>query len=134
MIEALSHITIIVKDVQRTGHFLQVVFDAREIYDSSGKNFSVAYEKFFLINDIWVAVMQGDPLQERSYNHIAFKIPKNQFEDYESRIQKLGLEIIPGRHRISCEERSIYFYDYDNHLFELHTGTLDERLKHYSEE
>ena len=25
------------------------------------------------------------------------------------------------------------FYDYDNHLFELHTGTLSERLKSYDE-
>ncbi|MDP3309636.1 MAG: FosX/FosE/FosI family fosfomycin resistance thiol transferase, partial [Polaromonas sp.] len=24
-----------------------------------------------------------------------------------------------------------YFYDFDNHLFELHTGTLDERLRQY---
>ncbi|EIW18957.1 lactoylglutathione lyase-like lyase [Pelosinus fermentans DSM 17108] len=29
------------------------------------------------------------------------------------------------------EGRSLYFYDYDNHLFELHTGTLTERLKRY---
>ena len=25
----------------------------------------------------------------------------------------------------------LYFYDDDNHLFELHTGTLEERLERY---
>ena len=29
------------------------------------------------------------------------------------------------------EGRSLYFYDDDNHLFELHTGTLEERLQRY---
>ena len=31
------------------------------------------------------------------------------------------------------EGRSLYFYHFDNHLFELHTGTLDERLRSYTE-
>jgi len=30
------------------------------------------------------------------------------------------------------EGRSIYFYDHDNHLFELHTGNLEERLARYA--
>ncbi len=29
------------------------------------------------------------------------------------------------------EGRSLYFHDHDNHLFELHTGTLEERLARY---
>ncbi|MGC3347905.1 FosX/FosE/FosI family fosfomycin resistance thiol transferase, partial [Enterococcus faecium] len=32
---------------------------------------------------------------------------------------------------VKGEASSIYFYDFDNHLFELHTGTLQERLKSY---
>jgi hypothetical protein len=35
------------------------------------------------------------------------------------------------RPRVPGEGRSIYFYDYDSHLFELHTGTLGERLSRY---
>ena len=39
----------------------------------------------------------------------------------------------PPRSRIDGEGYSIYFYDYDNNLFELHTGTIDERLDSYSQ-
>jgi len=35
---------------------------------------------------------------------------------------------------VDGEGESLYFYDFDNHLFELHTGTLEERLARYSEQ
>jgi hypothetical protein len=38
-----------------------------------------------------------------------------------------------SRSRGAGEGYSIYFYDFDNHLFELHTGSLPERLEHYSQ-
>ncbi|MFN7023171.1 MAG: hypothetical protein ACK4QP_01325 [Pseudorhizobium sp.] len=38
-----------------------------------------------------------------------------------------------ARARVPGEGHSIYFYDYDNHMFELHTGTLQERLARYAE-
>lgn len=28
--------------------------------------------------------------------------------------------------------REVYFYDFDNHFFELHTGTLEQRLERYA--
>ena len=131
MIESISHITLIVKDVRRTADFFRSIFNAKEVYDSSEKNFSTSYEKFFIIAGNWFAVMEGEPLSERSYNHIAFKVPENEFDDYALKIEQLGVDIDPGRTRVEGEARSIYFYDYDNHLFELHTGTLSERLSRY---
>ena len=132
MIETISHITLIVRDVEKMGHFLQTIFNAEEVYDSSKKNFSLSYEKFFIIGGTWIAVMEGEQLPERSYNHIAFKVPSSEFDEYVSRVKQLGVDIKPGRDRVSGEARSIYFYDFDNHLFELHTGTLNDRLLHYS--
>ena len=132
MIEGLSHITFMVSDLKRMSHFLTTLFDAKEIYSSGEKTFSIAKEKFFLVNDLWIAIMEGEPLSERSYNHIAFKVSDIQFDEYVSRIKQLGLEVKPGRDRVEGEARSIYFYDFDNHLFELHTGTLPERLSCYS--
>lgn len=69
---------------------------------------------------------------EQTYNHIALQISETDFETYRSKIFASGVEIRPERSRVEGEGRSLYFYDFDNHLFELHTGTLDERLKRYS--
>jgi len=42
-------------------------------------------------------------------------------------------EIRPPRSRVAGEGASLYLYDFDNHLFELHTGTLEQRLARYRE-
>lgn len=130
MIYGISHITFIVKDLGKATKFFKETFEAKEIYSSEDKTFSISKEKFFLINDLWIAVMEGEKI-EKSYNHIAFKIDESDYEMYLKRIENLGLEIKVGRERVIGEGNSIYFYDYDNHLFELHTGTLETRLHHY---
>ncbi|MBC1611155.1 FosX/FosE/FosI family fosfomycin resistance thiol transferase [Listeria welshimeri] len=131
MISGLSHITLIVRDLNKTTTFLQEIFDAEEIYSSGDKTFSLSKEKFFLIAGLWICIMEGESLQERTYNHIAFRIHEEEMGEYTERIKSLDVEIKPERSRVTGEGRSIYFYDYDNHLFELHTGTLEERLKRY---
>ena len=130
MIYGISHITFIVKDLGKATKFFKEIFEAKEIYSSEDKTFSISKEKLFLINDLWIAVMEGEKI-EKSYNHIAFKIDESDYEMYLKRIENLGLEIKVGRERVIGEGNSIYFYDYDNHPFELHTGTLETRLHHY---
>jgi catechol 2,3-dioxygenase-like lactoylglutathione lyase family enzyme len=49
-----------------------------------------------------------------------------------ARVRSSGLEVREGRPRVEGEGRSIYFYDDDNHLFEFHSGTLEERLERYA--
>ncbi|TPL92185.1 FosX/FosE/FosI family fosfomycin resistance hydrolase [Mesorhizobium sp. B2-3-12] len=132
MIHGLSHMTFIVRDLDRMSTILKGVFDARQVYASDAAQFSLSREKFFLIGDIWIAIMEGETLPERTYNHVAFKIDDADFDDYAERVGKLGLDMRPPRPRVEGEGRSIYFYDDDNHMFELHTGTLDERLKRYA--
>jgi catechol 2,3-dioxygenase-like lactoylglutathione lyase family enzyme len=132
MIEGLSHLTFIVRDLDRMTAILTEILDAREVYASDAEQFSLSREKFFLIGDLWIAIMQGEALPERSYNHIAFKIDDADFDRYAERVGRLGLDMRPPRPRVEGEGRSIYFYDDDNHMFELHTGTLEERLTRYA--
>ena len=132
MIEGLSHVTFVVRDLERMTRILTGIFGAREIYVSGEETFSIAREKFFQVGDLWIAVMEGEPLPSRTYNHVAFKIEDADFEACEAKVKAMGLEIRPPRQRVPGEGRSIYFYDDDNHLFELHTGTLAERLERYA--
>jgi len=132
MIESLSHITFIVRDLDKMEALLVNVLGADKIYDSGKKTFSLSKERFFMIGGVWVATMEGKPLADKTYNHVAFKISDNDYEMYLERIKNAGLEIKENRSRIDGEGRSIYFYDHDNHMFELHTGTLDQRLARYA--
>jgi hypothetical protein len=132
VIEDMSHLTFIVKDLERAAAFFRFIFDAEEIYSSGDATFSLGREKFFMIGHCWIAVMEGDTLSERTYDHVAFKIRDDEFEMYEARIHTLNLDCRPLRPRVDGEGSSLYFYDFDNHLFELHTGLLSERLARYS--
>lgn len=53
--------------------------------------------------------MEGDSLQERTYNHIAFQIQSEEVDEYTERIKALGVEMKPERPRVQGEGRSIYF-------------------------
>ncbi len=129
MVEGLSHITFLVRDLDRMEEILTTVLDATKTYDSGDGTFSLSKERFFDIGGIWVVTMEGDALPEKSYNHVAFKIADSDYDERLRRIRALGLQVRDGRSRVAGEGRSIYFYDHDNHLFELHSGTLERRLK-----
>ena len=52
MIERISHITFIVKDMEKATFFFSSIFGAKEVYSSEEKTFSLSPEKFFLINGL----------------------------------------------------------------------------------
>src|ERR1044071_2455902 len=111
MIEGLSHITLFVSDLERTKTLIERVLGGHEVYSSDGVEFSVAREKFFLVNQTWVAVMLGPPLAEKTYNHIAFKVAETDLEELKARIRSLGLEMRESRPRVEGDGASLYFYD-----------------------
>jgi catechol 2,3-dioxygenase-like lactoylglutathione lyase family enzyme len=139
-IHGLSHLTLIVADLDRMEEIVVRVLRGRRIYESGGKEFSLSRERFYLIGDgepkdetegIWLAVMQGESLPTKSYNHIAFSVDDAEIDRALAVVTELGLEIKPPRPRVAGEGHSLYFYDHDNHLFELHSGSLAMRLQRY---
>jgi fosfomycin resistance protein FosX len=131
-IRGVSHLTFVVCDVERTSRLLREGLGAEEVYDSGSTQFSIAREKFLLLGGVWLALMEGDPAG-RSYRHVALEVDEDDLPAYEARLRSLGAEIRPSRPRVEGEGASLYFYDFDDNLFELHTGTLAERLARYSQ-
>jgi catechol 2,3-dioxygenase-like lactoylglutathione lyase family enzyme len=131
-IKGLSHITFICKDIEKSAHMFKHIFDADKVYSSGNKTFSISKEIFLNIGGIWVAIMEGESI-EKTYNHVAFQVNETDLVIFKEKIHSLGLTILPGRKRERAEGHSLYFYDYDNHLFELHTGNLADRLTYYHE-
>ena len=132
-IKGISHATFIVRDLERMAALFRGVLGADEVYDSKDRNYSLSREKFFVLGGVWIAAMEGTPPAERSYRHLAFEVDEADLASFEEGIRGLGLDVLPPRPRVEGEGVSLYFYDFDNHLFELHTGTLDARLKRYAE-
>lgn len=132
LIEDVSHITFMVSDVERMATFICTGLGGREVYDSRARNFSLSREKFFVVGGVWIAAMEGEAPSQRTYRHLAFKVPSGTLPEFERRLRALGVEVKPPRPRVEGEGESLYFYDFDNHLFELHTGTLEQRLQRYA--
>jgi catechol 2,3-dioxygenase-like lactoylglutathione lyase family enzyme len=132
-VQGISHITFVVRDLDRMAAFLCDGLGAQEVYDSAGHNYSLSREKFFLLGGVWLAAMEGAPPAERSYQHVAFQVAEPELELYRQRLEALGAEVRPPRARVEGEGQSLYVYDFDNHLFELHTGTLAQRLARYAQ-
>ena len=132
MLEGISHATFVVGDLERMARFLCDGLGAREVYDSLATgDFSLSREKFFELGGVWIAAMQGEPPATRSYQHLAFAVNEAYLPLYEDRLRALGVEFRSPRQRVDGEGMSLYFYDFDNHLFELHAGTLEQRLASY---
>ena len=103
MITGLSHITFVVKDTERSARIFTDVLGGKEIYDSKGRNFSLSREKFFDVAGLWIALMEGESLPKKTYNHVAFKIEENNLGNAKNAIQALGLEFKPSRSRVDGE-------------------------------
>lgn len=131
MIEGISHITFVVRDLAKMSRIITEVLGGEEVYSSGDATFSTSREKFFVAGGVWIAIMEGESLPSRSYNHVAFKVTDAQLEKAGLAVERLGLDVKPPRARVDGEGQSLYFHDHDNHLFELHTGTLEERLARY---
>lgn len=130
-ISGISHLTFLVRDLERTARLLVEGLGACEVYDSGDRSHSVSREKFFELGGVWIAMMEGEPLPQRSYRHVAFVVAAGDLPMCRARLDALGVDIRPPRPRIEGEGESLYFHDFDNHLFELHAGTLDVRLRAY---
>jgi catechol 2,3-dioxygenase-like lactoylglutathione lyase family enzyme len=120
MLKSISHVALVVKDPARTAALFQALFGARAVQrkDEEGH-----LETFVRLGDTWF-VLVGAPVERaRTGDHIAFRATPEILEATASKLEALGREFIRAR-----GNTSLYFFDYDDHVFELDTASLDEEL------
>ncbi|MDQ6421620.1 metallothiol transferase FosB [Paenibacillus sp. LHD-117] len=126
-VHSINHLCFSVSDLDRSIRFYERVFEAK----LKVKGRKLAY---FDLNGLWIALNQEDIDRQnnaRTYTHIAFTIAEDEYESEVRRLDELEVELFTGRPRDERDKKSIYFLDPDGHMFELHTGTLDDRLAYY---
>lgn len=130
-IKGLNHFLFSVSDLDASIRFYQEVFGAKLLV----KGRSTAY---FDLHGMWLALNAEHDIPRneirQSYTHIAFSIEEGQYDETYDKLEKLNVNILSGRPRSERDKKSIYFADPDGHKFELHTGTLQERLDYYRQE
>ena len=120
MLESLSHIALVVKDPARTAALFQELFSARVI---ERKDEEGHLETFVRLGGIWM-VLVGAPVERtRTGDHIAFRATPEILEATAAKLQALGREFIRAR-----SDQALYFFDYDDHVFELGAEDVDEEL------
>ena len=120
MLESISHIALVVKDSGRTAALFHDLFSARvlERVDDEGH-----LETFVRLGGVWI-VLVGAPVERtRTGDHIAFRATPEILEATAARLEAMGREFVRAR-----SNRALYFFDYDDHVFELDADDIDEEL------
>jgi catechol 2,3-dioxygenase-like lactoylglutathione lyase family enzyme len=120
MLESISHIALVVKDPTKTAALFQELFGVRAVEREDGEGH---LETFVRMAGTWI-VLVGAPVERaRTGDHVAFHVTPEVLEATVAKLQSMGREFIRAR-----SNRALYFFDYDEHVFELGTEDLDKEL------
>jgi catechol 2,3-dioxygenase-like lactoylglutathione lyase family enzyme len=118
ILDELSHIALVVADPKRTAALFQKLFDAPVVnrIDEDGHD-----ETLIRLGKTWFQLAIARIQPQRTGDHIAFYVTEEGLRTTLTKLQDLQMEYILAR-----GDTALYFFDYDNHLFELDTVGMAE--------
>ena len=120
MLGPIAHVALIVRDPTRTADFMRDLFDAPVLRrtDADGHD-----ETFVRLGVSWFAFVGADVKRERTGDHIAFRVARETIASIAGKLKAKGCEFI-----LSDAGTSLYFFDFDNHVFELDSSDQEQEL------
>ena len=120
MLDAIVPIALIVKDPSRTATLFKDLFGAQIVARKDGDGHE---ETFVRLGRTWFVLVQAEVDRPRNGDHIAFSVSKSTLLETAERLESMNAEFFLAR-----SDTALYFFDYDNHVFELDTADLDLEL------
>jgi len=120
MLDTISHIALIVKDSSRTAALFKNLFGAAILVRKDADGHEETYVK---LGRTWFVLVQAEVDRPRSGDHIAFSVSKSTLLETAENLRKMNVEFFLAR-----SDTALYFFDYDNHVFELDTSDLEREL------
>lgn len=120
MLDAISHVALVVKDPAKTASLFKALFDSRVLSrtDADGHD-----ETFVRLGRIWLVLVQASVERPRTGDHIAFSVSKATLLACAEKLRVMNHEFMLAR-----AETALYFFDFDDHVFELDTTDLEAEL------
>ena len=120
MLGPIAHIALIVRDPARTAEFLRDVFAVPVLRRTDAEGHD---ETFLRLGGTWFALIGADVERQRTGDHIAFHVARETIPLVAGRLKSKGCEFI-----LSESGTSLYFFDFDNHVFELDCSDREQEL------
>ena len=121
MITGVNHITLAVRDLDRSYQFYVETLGSRPLARwSKGA--------YLLLCDLWLCLTLDERTRSSpppEYSHIAVNVPAARFEDAAASIRASGAAVWQDTR---SEGASLYFLDPDGHKLEIHAGGWRTRL------
>ena len=125
MLGPIAHVALIVRDAARTATFLRDLFDAPVLRRTDAEGHD---ETFIRLGVTWFALIGADVKRERTGDHIAFHVARETIPRVVDMLKSKGCDFI-----LSESGTSLYFFDFDNHVFELDSSDQEQELNTLAE-
>jgi catechol 2,3-dioxygenase-like lactoylglutathione lyase family enzyme len=120
MLESISHVALVVKEPARTAALLHDLFGARAVEREDAEGH---LETFVRLGGVWIVLVAAPVQRTRTGDHIAFRATPQVLEATVAKLRAMGREFIRAR-----SNSSLYFFDDDDHVFELDTADIDREF------